>query len=273
MPSASYDPDAKVLRIAQWLLPGQRAFQIATQLALVSQPELLSAILATDDQLSSESRGVARIGLANYFAGAFLLPYRAIPQRRSRITVRHRSAGAPLRSRLRDGVSPALDVAATATARGAVHLRPHRQGRQHLETAVRHRISLQPGRRQLPAVGRARCLRPAGPDRHAGRPDAGRPFVFLARQDHRTRRPGLSGSAQELRHRIGLRPGARRQAGLLHRVSRCTTRAPQSRSERAARSATVRPARSARSPISASGSPSTRTPAAACRTRRLLRPC
>jgi XRE family transcriptional regulator, fatty acid utilization regulator len=72
----SFDPDTKVLRIAQWLLPGQRAFQIATQLALVSQPELLSAILATDDQLSSESRGVARIGLANYFAGAFLLPYR-----------------------------------------------------------------------------------------------------------------------------------------------------------------------------------------------------
>ncbi|HEY1840356.1 MAG TPA: short-chain fatty acyl-CoA regulator family protein [Mycobacterium sp.] len=76
----SYDPESKVLRIAQWLLPGQRAFQIATQLALVSQAELLSAILdsssATDAQLTPESRGVARIGLANYFAGAFLLPYR-----------------------------------------------------------------------------------------------------------------------------------------------------------------------------------------------------
>jgi XRE family transcriptional regulator, fatty acid utilization regulator len=72
----SYDPDTRVLRIAQWLLPGQRAFQIATQLALLSEPELLSAIVATDDQLSSESRGVARIGLANYFAGAFVLPYR-----------------------------------------------------------------------------------------------------------------------------------------------------------------------------------------------------
>ena len=72
----SYDPEARVLRVAQWLLPGQRAFQIATQLALLSQSELLSAILATDDQLTPESRGVARIGLANYFAGAFLLPYR-----------------------------------------------------------------------------------------------------------------------------------------------------------------------------------------------------
>jgi XRE family transcriptional regulator, fatty acid utilization regulator len=72
----SYDPDTQVLRVAQWLLPSQRAFQIATQLALLSQSDLLSAIVASDDQLSPESRSVARVGLANYFAGAFLLPYR-----------------------------------------------------------------------------------------------------------------------------------------------------------------------------------------------------
>jgi XRE family transcriptional regulator, fatty acid utilization regulator len=75
-----YDPDTQVLQIAHWLLPGQRAFQIATQLALLSQSDLLSTILdsgsSSDNQLSPESRGVARIGLANYFAGAFLLPYR-----------------------------------------------------------------------------------------------------------------------------------------------------------------------------------------------------
>ncbi|MGH3556761.1 MAG: short-chain fatty acyl-CoA regulator family protein [Mycobacterium sp.] len=72
----SYDPDSRVLRVAHRLLPGQRAFQIATQLALLSQSDQMSAIVATDGQLSPESRGVARIGLANYFAGAFLLPYR-----------------------------------------------------------------------------------------------------------------------------------------------------------------------------------------------------
>jgi predicted transcriptional regulator/transcriptional regulator with XRE-family HTH domain len=70
-----YDADTKVLKIARWLLPGQRAFQIATQLALLSQSDLISAIVATDHELSTESRGVARVGLANYFAGAFLLPY------------------------------------------------------------------------------------------------------------------------------------------------------------------------------------------------------
>jgi XRE family transcriptional regulator, fatty acid utilization regulator len=76
----SYDPDTQVLRVAHWLLPGQRAFQIATQLALLSQSDLLSAVVASDDQLSSESRGVARVGLANYFAGAFLLPYHQFHQ-------------------------------------------------------------------------------------------------------------------------------------------------------------------------------------------------
>jgi XRE family transcriptional regulator, fatty acid utilization regulator len=76
----AYDPNTQVLRVAHWLLPGQRAFQIATQLALLSQSGLLSAIVASDDQLSPESRGVARVGLANYFAGAFLLPYRQFHQ-------------------------------------------------------------------------------------------------------------------------------------------------------------------------------------------------
>ncbi|MGA7053924.1 MAG: short-chain fatty acyl-CoA regulator family protein, partial [Mycobacterium sp.] len=75
-----YDADAKVLRVARRLMPGQRAFQIATQLALLSQADLIAAIVATDHQLSAESRGVARVGLANYFAGAFLLPYREFHQ-------------------------------------------------------------------------------------------------------------------------------------------------------------------------------------------------
>jgi len=75
-----YDADARVLRVARWLMPGQRAFQIATQLALLSQSDLISAIVATDHQLSTESRAVARVGLANYFAGAFLLPYREFHQ-------------------------------------------------------------------------------------------------------------------------------------------------------------------------------------------------
>jgi XRE family transcriptional regulator, fatty acid utilization regulator len=70
-----FQPDSKTLHLARWLHPGQRAFHLATQLALLSQEDLISALIATDDQLSDDARGVARIGLANYFAGALLLPY------------------------------------------------------------------------------------------------------------------------------------------------------------------------------------------------------
>jgi XRE family transcriptional regulator, fatty acid utilization regulator len=67
--------DTKTLYLARWLQPGQRAFQLATQIALLTQAELIAGIIAGDDQLSDDARGVARIGLANYFAGALLLPY------------------------------------------------------------------------------------------------------------------------------------------------------------------------------------------------------
>lgn len=71
-----FRPDTRTLHIARWLHPGQRAFQLATQYALLAHADLISALVATDDQLSTEAREVARIGLANYFAGALLLPYR-----------------------------------------------------------------------------------------------------------------------------------------------------------------------------------------------------
>lgn len=70
-----FQPESRTLYLARWLYPGQRAFQIATQIALLTQAELIGGIIAGDDQLSDDARGVARIGLANYFAGALLLPY------------------------------------------------------------------------------------------------------------------------------------------------------------------------------------------------------
>ncbi|WP_156671099.1 MULTISPECIES: short-chain fatty acyl-CoA regulator family protein [unclassified Mycobacterium] len=72
-----FAPESQTLYLARWLLPGQRAFQLATQIALLTQDRMIAGIIAADDQLSDDARGVARIGLANYFAGALLLPYRA----------------------------------------------------------------------------------------------------------------------------------------------------------------------------------------------------
>ncbi|TCN46277.1 hypothetical protein EV641_12152 [Rhodococcus sp. SMB37] len=74
-PKRSYDPVAKVLTLARRLTPGQRAFQLATQLAFIAHADTIDAIVADADTLPERSRALARVGLANYFAGALILPY------------------------------------------------------------------------------------------------------------------------------------------------------------------------------------------------------
>jgi hypothetical protein len=53
-----------------------RAFQLLHQVALITQNELLEATLDLARFQSDTARAIAKIGLANYFAGAALLPYR-----------------------------------------------------------------------------------------------------------------------------------------------------------------------------------------------------
>lgn len=57
--------------------PATRVFQLLHQVALVVQDDLLEATLDLARFQSDTARGIAKTGLANYFAGAALLPYRA----------------------------------------------------------------------------------------------------------------------------------------------------------------------------------------------------
>jgi len=70
-----YDPASRVLSLHARLEPGQRAFQLATQLAFLEADEVLRGLVASDEFRNDESRALARIGLASYFAGALVLPY------------------------------------------------------------------------------------------------------------------------------------------------------------------------------------------------------
>ncbi|MFJ5879956.1 short-chain fatty acyl-CoA regulator family protein [Kitasatospora cineracea] len=74
-----FDPASGTLRLSPWLADGQRAFQLATQLALLEHRPLLDALVAAaePDLTSPQAADLARIGLANYFAGALLMPYAA----------------------------------------------------------------------------------------------------------------------------------------------------------------------------------------------------
>ncbi|MCW5893471.1 MAG: DUF2083 domain-containing protein [bacterium] len=77
LPQRRYEPRDRVLTLSPHLLPGQRAFQMATQLAFLAQAPRLDALAAAGAFASDEARRLARIGLASYFAGALLMPYTA----------------------------------------------------------------------------------------------------------------------------------------------------------------------------------------------------
>ncbi|MFF9066556.1 short-chain fatty acyl-CoA regulator family protein [Streptomyces sp. NPDC014891] len=72
-----FDPDSGLLMLSPWLSEGQRAFQLATQLAFLEHGPLLDALVSAAELTSTQAEGLARIGLANYFAGAVLMPYTA----------------------------------------------------------------------------------------------------------------------------------------------------------------------------------------------------
>lgn len=76
-PLRAFDSSARRLELsARAAAPTQR-FQLLYQVALQTQNELLEATLDLARFATPEARDIAKIGLANYFAGAALMPYRA----------------------------------------------------------------------------------------------------------------------------------------------------------------------------------------------------
>ena len=70
-----YDRDATRSDLSARAARETRRFQLLLQLALLTQDQLLEATLDFARFQSDEARDIAKIGLANYFAGAALMPY------------------------------------------------------------------------------------------------------------------------------------------------------------------------------------------------------
>jgi predicted transcriptional regulator len=64
-----------VLSLHAHLNRGQRAFQLATQLAFLEADAVLQQVVERAKLSSDETRSLARMGLASYFAGALIMPY------------------------------------------------------------------------------------------------------------------------------------------------------------------------------------------------------
>jgi predicted transcriptional regulator/transcriptional regulator with XRE-family HTH domain len=72
-----YDPDRRILHLSEVLRRGSRNFQLAHQIGLLTQQEVLDRIASNPILTTPESRALCRVALANYFASAVLMPYEA----------------------------------------------------------------------------------------------------------------------------------------------------------------------------------------------------
>ncbi|MFJ4653091.1 acetate metabolism transcriptional regulator RamB [Nocardia sp. NPDC088792] len=70
-----FDPELRRLEIAPHLSGGQRVFKLAAELAYLECGDLIEKLVEEGNFSSAESRVLAKLGLANYFAAATVLPY------------------------------------------------------------------------------------------------------------------------------------------------------------------------------------------------------
>jgi XRE family transcriptional regulator, fatty acid utilization regulator len=70
-----YDPATRRLEIGSHLSSGQQVFKMAAELAYLEFGGLIEKLVADGKFTSDESTTLARLGLANYFAAATVLPY------------------------------------------------------------------------------------------------------------------------------------------------------------------------------------------------------
>ncbi|BBY39268.1 HTH-type transcriptional regulator RamB [Mycobacterium mantenii] len=71
-----FDPATKTLEFSNHLSLGQQVFKMAAELAYLEFGDLIDTLVEEGKFTSDESHTLARLGLANYFAAAAVLPYR-----------------------------------------------------------------------------------------------------------------------------------------------------------------------------------------------------
>jgi predicted transcriptional regulator/DNA-binding XRE family transcriptional regulator len=70
-----FEPDRKLLTLSELLPTRSRNFQLATQICLLDHRATIEHMLHDERLSTDESRSLARVALANYFAAAVLMPY------------------------------------------------------------------------------------------------------------------------------------------------------------------------------------------------------
>lgn len=76
-PMRRFDPEGRRLHVDAFLEPASQRFAMAHQLALLEAERVIEAVVHGAGFTSPDSGAICRIALANYFAGALMLPYGA----------------------------------------------------------------------------------------------------------------------------------------------------------------------------------------------------
>ncbi|MFK5151138.1 ImmA/IrrE family metallo-endopeptidase, partial [Klebsiella pneumoniae] len=71
-----FDAASGTLFLSSQLSASSRNFHLANQIALLSERDTIEDLVAEAKLTSDDARAICRVGLANYFAGALILPYR-----------------------------------------------------------------------------------------------------------------------------------------------------------------------------------------------------
>ncbi|SHK00547.1 hypothetical protein SAMN05444000_1172 [Shimia gijangensis] len=74
-PLRHYDPETRTLYLSSRAVSETQTFQMLLQVALLQADKLLEATLDLARFQTDAARAIAKIGLANYFAGAAMMPY------------------------------------------------------------------------------------------------------------------------------------------------------------------------------------------------------
>jgi len=70
-----YQPGTRTLHLSTSLRPGQQAIRIAAQIALLEYADVIDELIEEEQHDELQTRILMRVGLANYFAAALILPY------------------------------------------------------------------------------------------------------------------------------------------------------------------------------------------------------
>jgi predicted transcriptional regulator/transcriptional regulator with XRE-family HTH domain len=70
-----FDPERRMLTLSELLPTRSRVFQLAHQIGLLVQRDVLDQLVADPLLTTDEARALGRVTLANYFAGAVMMPY------------------------------------------------------------------------------------------------------------------------------------------------------------------------------------------------------